>query len=183
MSFLIDLLLIPPILYLIARIFYPNLPQHVVGTSHEAYHWKPAVHPDVMVYKKYTPKELQQFIGPRILLAIQRVGGERTVFDVTAGGTFYGPDGVYGNFAGRDASRGMAKQSFETGRLSSFEQTLMTDMLTDVNDPLDTLEDLTPSEMWVFIVEDELTPSDNMKGWHEHFERKYIVCGELVHAS
>jgi len=25
-----------------------------------------------------------------------------------------------------------------------------------------------------------LTCSDNMKGWHEHFERKYIVCGELV---
>jgi len=23
-------------------------------------------------------------------------------------------------------------------------------------------------------------PSDNMKGWHEHFERKYTVCGELV---
>lgn len=22
--------------------------------------------------------------------------------------------------------------------------------------------------------------SDNMRGWHEHFERKYIVCGELV---
>ncbi len=21
---------------------------------------------------------------------------------------------------------------------------------------------------------------DNMKGWHEHFDRKYIVCGELV---
>lgn len=25
-------------------------------------------------------------------------------------------DGVYGNFAGRDASRGMAKQSFDDGR-------------------------------------------------------------------
>jgi hypothetical protein len=24
-------------------------------------------------------------------------------------------DGMYGNFAGRDASRGMAKQSFDTG--------------------------------------------------------------------
>jgi hypothetical protein len=26
------------------------------------------------------------------------------------------PDGMYGNFAGRDASRGMAKQSFEEGK-------------------------------------------------------------------
>lgn len=25
------------------------------------------------------------------------------------------PDGMYGNFAGRDASRGMAKQSFDLG--------------------------------------------------------------------
>jgi len=27
------------------------------------------------------------------------------------------PDGMYGNFAGRDASRGMAKQSFDDGEL------------------------------------------------------------------
>jgi hypothetical protein len=26
-------------------------------------------------------------------------------------------DGMYGNFAGRDASRGMAKQSFDEGKL------------------------------------------------------------------
>lgn len=29
---------------------------------------------------------------------------------------FFLLDGVYGNFAGRDASRGMAKQSFEPGK-------------------------------------------------------------------
>lgn len=28
-------------------------------------------------------------------------------------------DGMYGNFAGRDASRGMAKQSFDAGEFSS----------------------------------------------------------------
>ena len=25
-----------------------------------------------------------------------------------------------------------------------------------------------------------LTLSDNMQGWHEHFSRKYIICGELI---
>jgi hypothetical protein len=29
----------------------------------------------------------------------------------------HGSDGMYGNFAGRDASRGMAKQSFDEGEL------------------------------------------------------------------
>lgn len=28
-------------------------------------------------------------------------------------------DGMYGNFAGRDASRGMAKQSFDVGEFQS----------------------------------------------------------------
>ena len=46
----------------------------------------------------------------KILLAIN---GQ--VFDVSSGRNFYGPNGPYGNFAGRDASRGMAKQSFALG--------------------------------------------------------------------
>lgn len=46
----------------------------------------------------------------RILLAIE---GE--VYDVTRGKNFYGPGGPYAIFAGRDASIGMAKQSFDLG--------------------------------------------------------------------
>ncbi|OCF33926.1 hypothetical protein I316_04269 [Kwoniella heveanensis BCC8398] len=163
----VNLLLIPPILYLFFRILvpHPTSPAPAASTySEEVYNWLPAKHPDVIVQKKYTPSSLAEYDGiknGRILLAILRTGtdgswGERTVFDVTAGKTFYGPDGVYGNFAGRDASRGMAKQSFEL------------DMLTPLDQPLDTLSDITPAEI------------DNMRGWHEHFERKYIVCGELV---
>ncbi|WWD17733.1 hypothetical protein CI109_102174 [Kwoniella shandongensis] len=169
----LNLLLLPPILFLTYRIFVPaaHTPSPPpTSYSEDTYNWIPAKHPDVIRHKKFSAKQLLRYDGTgsaggkegeRILLAIMRVGrdgkfAERTVFDVTAGKTFYGPDGVYGNFAGHDASRGMAKQSFEL------------DMLTPLDDSLDTLSDLTPAEI------------DNMKGWHEHFERKYIVCGELV---
>jgi len=64
---------------------------------------------------------------------------------------------MYGNFAGRDASRGMAKQSFDLGEcsccaVSSFEVSLSdmcVEMLTPVDQPLDKLEDLKPEEMYV----------------------------------
>lgn len=114
----------------------------------------PKAHPPTVLYRIYTPKTLEPFSGKdggRILLAINGI-----VFDVTAGRNFYGPNGMYGNFAGRDASRGMAKQSFDL------------DMLTPVEAPLDPLTDLAPDEI------------DNMKGWIEHFSNKYIICGKLV---
>ena len=61
-------------------------------------------------------------------------------------------DGMYGNFAGRDASRGMAKQSFDLGMtyiFSSwrFSYDLPLDMLTPVDQPLDKLDDLKSDEM------------------------------------
>ncbi|KZS95279.1 cytochrome b5 [Sistotremastrum niveocremeum HHB9708] len=122
-----------------------------------AYSWMPEKHPEVVLWKRYTPQTLRKYDGVdpegkgRILLAIKG-----TVFDVTQGKSFYGPDGMYGNFAGRDASRGMAKQSFDS------------EMLTPIDQPLDKLTDLTSDEI------------DNMNGWIEHFAHKYIICGELV---
>ena len=99
----------------------------------------PKSHPPTVLFRIYTPKTLVKYDGTdggRILLAING-----TVFDVTAGRSFYGPggvfllsgpyefelsagrvfvlDGMYGNFAGRDASRGMAKQSFDPGPCSA----------------------------------------------------------------
>lgn len=63
---------------------------------------------------------------------------------------------MYANFAGRDASRGMAKQSFDEGQsprntltvLRSADTSIITiEMLTSVDKPLDTLLDLTQEEM------------------------------------
>jgi len=149
------------ILYYIKGIIWPTGKDHVssgiTDDYRTSYNWRPKEHPDVVVWKRYSPKTLEEFDGKnekngmRILLAIKG-----TVFDVTRGRDFYGPDGPYGNFAGRDASRGMAKQSFDP------------EMLTPVDQPMDKLADLTPSEI------------ENMNGWIEHFTHKYTVCGELV---
>ena len=63
---------------------------------------------------------------------------------------------MYANFAGRDASRGMAKQSFDEGKspwttftalLSPDASMITTEMLTPVDKPLDKLQDLTQEEM------------------------------------
>lgn len=67
---------------------------------------------------------------------------------------------MYGNFAGRDASRGMAKQSFDLGMRSNVQQrksryvniSFLLEMLTPVDQPMDKLEDLKPDEMYVCIL-------------------------------
>ncbi|KAJ3992415.1 cytochrome b5-like heme/steroid binding domain-containing protein [Lentinula boryana] len=144
------------ILYSVQKIVFPStsLPKEIPHEFRNGYSWLPKSHQPTVLFKTYTPKTLAPFHGKdngRILLAING-----TVFDVTAGRNFYGPNGMYGNFAGRDASKGMAKQSFDL------------DMLTPIDQPLDKLTDLQPDEI------------DNMKGWVEHFSNKYIVCGKLV---
>ncbi|KAL9547506.1 hypothetical protein PS6_007100 [Mucor atramentarius] len=98
---------------------------------------KPAVqeakHPEVMIFKNYTPLDLLPFDGlgkeGRILMAVNG-----SIYDVTRGRNFYGPGGPYANFAGHDASRGLAKNSFDA------------DMLTDPHEPIDKLEDLAADE-------------------------------------
>jgi len=144
------------ILYTVQRILIPSnaVSNNIPTEFKNGYSWMPKAHPPTLLFQTYTAKTLEPFNGQngqRILLAIKGV-----VYDVTAGRNFYGPNGMYANFAGRDASRGMAKQSFDT------------EMLTPVDQPLDKLEDLTQEEI------------DNMKGWMEHFSSKYIVCGSLV---
>lgn len=101
-----------------------------------------------MIFRNYTPLELLSFNGyskdGHILIAVNG-----SVYDVTCGRNFYGPGiyfwygslktktvigGPYANSAGHDASRGLAKNSFNK------------DMLVDPRGPIDTLEDLSSSE-------------------------------------
>lgn len=79
------------------------------------------------------------------------------VFDVTPGRNFYGPGGPYENFAGRDASRGLACGSFDE------------DMLTkNLHGPLDELKDLDQSQL------------EALQDWEDRFLEKYLVVGKLV---
>jgi membrane-associated progesterone receptor component len=111
--------------------------------------------PPPILFKTYTPPTLLPYNGsdnPNIYFAVRG-----RVFDVTPGKNFYGPGGPYNNFAGRDASRGLACGSFDE------------DMLTvDLEGPLDKLEGLGSEEM------------EALAGWEERFEGKYLVVGKLV---
>ncbi|GAA5913324.1 hypothetical protein JCM8208_005209 [Rhodotorula glutinis] len=122
------------------------------------YNWRPATHPPCRVWRTFTPQSLAPFNGTTpnqpILFAVRR-----KVYDVSSGASFYGPEGPYANFAGRDASRGLAKQSFDD------------DMLAPLDGPIDKLDDLTQAE-W-----------DNLRQWEDLFQTKYIPCGDYVEAQ
>jgi membrane-associated progesterone receptor component len=111
--------------------------------------------PPPTVFRTFTPPELFPYNGLNNMPVYLAVRGR--VFDVTSGRNFYGPGGPYANFAGRDASRGLAFGSFDE------------DMLTkDLDGPLDTLEDLNNEQL------------EALRGWEERFLEKYLVVGKLV---
>ncbi|KAG8453893.1 hypothetical protein GDO86_000497 [Hymenochirus boettgeri] len=96
-------------------------------------------------------QQLREFDGtqnPRILMA---VNGK--VFDVTRGSKFYGPDGVYGIFAGRDASRGLATFCLDKDAL---------------RDEYDDLSDLNAVQM------------ESVREWEMQFKEKYEYVGRLL---
>ncbi|KAI8853184.1 cytochrome b5-like heme/steroid binding domain-containing protein [Chytridium lagenaria] len=114
----------------------------------------PPKHAVVIELRNFTPKELLEYDGVKSEKIYMGVNGR--VYDVTAGKGFYGPGGMYGNFAGRDASRGLAKESFDK------------EMLTNPDGPIDRLEDLMADE-W-----------EALKGWAGFFQGKYNHVGYLV---
>lgn len=109
---------------------------------------------DSIEEKFFTPKTLEKYNGvnnKRILIAVNK-----KVFDVTKGKSFYGPGGTYENFAGKDASRGLAKNSFSE------------DVIISKDNFIDNLKDLTDLELEV------------LNSWDSFFETKYTIVGQLV---
>ncbi len=106
------------------------------------------------VIQDYTPKMLSNYNGFDLEKIFMAVNGK--VYDVSSGRRFYGPSGPYSNFAGHDASRGLAKNSFELEVIPTWEQ------------PIDDLSDLTENE-W-----------STLRNWENMFKGKYPVVGNLV---
>ncbi|XP_077984633.1 membrane-associated progesterone receptor component 1-like [Glandiceps talaboti] len=96
--------------------------------------------------KEYSGEEDKQ--GGRILVAVNG-----RVFDVTRGKKFYGKDGPYGAFGGRDASRALATFSLDGDAL---------------RDEYDDLSDLNAMQM------------ESIREWEMQFEEKYDYVGKLL---
>lgn len=72
------------------------------------------------------------------------------IYDVTSGNSFYGPGGAYCVFAGKDASRALAKMS------------------KDESDVVPNIEGLTEKEIGVLV------------DWEKKFQAKYPVVGTVA---
>nr|KJB68426.1 hypothetical protein B456_010G244800 [Gossypium raimondii] len=96
-----------------------------------------------------TPQQLIQFNGSDPSKPIY-VAINGRIYDVTAGKSFYGPGGAYAMFAGKDASRALAKMS------------------KNEEDVCPNLDGLSEKEM------------DVLNDWVKKFEAKYPVVGRVV---
>ncbi|CAK7565007.1 MAG: Dihydrodipicolinate synthase [Sporothrix epigloea] len=139
----LNVILVAIVLYTLYAIFRPSPPPSFPRD------------PPAVIFRTYTPRTLLPFDGNDgrpVYLAVRGC-----VFDVSTGRQFYGPGGPYENFAGRDASRGLALHSFDEEMLTK-----------DLDGPLDPLDDMTPDML------------EALQGWEERFQSKYLVVGRLI---
>ncbi|KAJ3289211.1 hypothetical protein HK104_007663 [Borealophlyctis nickersoniae] len=98
--------------------------------------------------RQFTPAELRQYNGTNseepVYLAIKGV-----VYDVTPARAMYTPPGGYSLFAGRDATRALAKSSLKE-------------------------EDVTPDDTG--LTEEE---TGTLNKWVEHYKKKYDIMGTV----
>eukprot|EP00127_Corallochytrium_limacisporum_P005211 Clim_evm28s201 gene=Clim_evmTU28s201 len=135
----VSLLLIAVSLYLIYQLIKPVPP--------------PPAPRKKLEYRKYTPEDLKAFDGTNPQGTVL-IGVKHKIYDCTPGKDFYGPGGPYANFAGRDATRALAKMSTK-------------------------VEDIGPDRLpkWDDLPKGEL---DVLKDWVEKFDFKYDHVGDLV---
>ncbi|KAJ1960176.1 Dihydrodipicolinate synthase [Dipsacomyces acuminosporus] len=109
----------------------------------------------LLPYKKWTKREISKYRGENNMPILIAVDGR--VFDVSAGRGFYGINGPYGIFAGRDASRLLATQSFDDGLTEE-----------ELGSPIDDLSDI--------VGEDR----ESLDAYIGLFSVKYVCVGDLV---
>lgn len=113
----------------------------------------PAKASSTLPFRNYTLAELLYFNGqdrPQILLALSS-----KVYDVSSAPHYYGPEGTYSSFAGRDASRSLA-----SNKIIKFPR--------DTVQPLDDLADLDAAER------------DALDSWRDFYDNKYPCVGRIV---
>ncbi|KAK3006875.1 hypothetical protein RJ639_015459 [Escallonia herrerae] len=98
---------------------------------------------------EFSPRQLNQYNGTDPSKPIY-VAIKGRVFDVSTGKSFYGPGGAYAMFAGKDASRALAK------------------MNKNEEDVCASLDGLSEKEIGV------------LQDWENKFQAKYPIVGRVV---
>ncbi|XP_021746329.1 probable steroid-binding protein 3 [Chenopodium quinoa] len=98
---------------------------------------------------EFTLQQLKQYDGTDPSKPVY-VAIKGRVFDVSTGKNFYGPGGAYAMFAGKDASRALAKMS------------------KNEDDVVSNIDGLSDKELEV------------LADWEKKFEAKYPVVGRVV---